>query len=111
MRHPRWHDDDITLFEYVKRNNRDTGEALVGVELSSAALKLGTPDPQEEKEGHADIDGGFEFTCVDATKATFIDVTLFDFARLQRLEVQVAAPRGQFKRDLKRPANRIALTK
>jgi threonine dehydratase len=29
--------DDITLFEYVKRNNRDTGEALVGVELGSAA--------------------------------------------------------------------------
>lgn len=29
--------DDITLFEYVKRNNRDTGEALVGIELSSAA--------------------------------------------------------------------------
>ncbi len=26
-------DDDITLFEYVKRNNRETGEALVGVEL------------------------------------------------------------------------------
>lgn len=29
--------DDITLFEYVKRNNRETGEALVGIELSSAA--------------------------------------------------------------------------
>lgn len=29
-------DDDITLFEYVKRNNRETGEALVGVELGSA---------------------------------------------------------------------------
>ncbi|ORB86910.1 threonine dehydratase [Mycobacterium kansasii] len=29
--------DDITLFEYVKRNNRETGEALVGVELGSAA--------------------------------------------------------------------------
>ena len=26
-------DDDITLFEYVKRSNRDTGPALVGVEL------------------------------------------------------------------------------
>ncbi|WP_092866737.1 threonine ammonia-lyase IlvA [Quadrisphaera sp. DSM 44207] len=26
-------EDDITLFEYVKRNNRDTGPALVGVEL------------------------------------------------------------------------------
>ena len=29
--------DDVTLFEYVKRNNRETGEALVGVELGSAA--------------------------------------------------------------------------
>jgi threonine dehydratase len=29
--------DDVTLFEYVKRNNRDTGEALVGIELGSAA--------------------------------------------------------------------------
>ncbi|MCE0540596.1 threonine ammonia-lyase IlvA [Kineosporia rhizophila] len=30
-------DDDITLFEYVKRNNRETGPALVGVELGSPA--------------------------------------------------------------------------
>ncbi|MFF2557165.1 threonine ammonia-lyase IlvA [Nocardia sp. NPDC058058] len=28
-------DDDITLFEYVKRNNRETGAALVGIELGS----------------------------------------------------------------------------
>ncbi|HWH28632.1 MAG TPA: threonine ammonia-lyase IlvA [Mycobacteriales bacterium] len=27
-------DDDITRFEYVKRNNRETGPALVGVELA-----------------------------------------------------------------------------
>lgn len=33
-------DDDITLFEYVKRNNRETGAALVGIEL-------GTPDGLE----------------------------------------------------------------
>jgi threonine dehydratase len=26
-------DDDITLFEYVKHNNRETGPALVGIEL------------------------------------------------------------------------------
>ncbi|HJQ02875.1 MAG TPA: threonine ammonia-lyase IlvA [Jatrophihabitans sp.] len=30
-------DDDITLFEYVKRNNRETGPALVGIELSQPA--------------------------------------------------------------------------
>ncbi len=30
-------DDDITRFEYVKRNNRESGPALVGVELARAA--------------------------------------------------------------------------
>ena len=30
-------DDDITYFEYVKRNNRETGPALVGVELGDPA--------------------------------------------------------------------------
>ena len=29
-------EDDITLFEYVKRNNRETGPALVGIEIGSA---------------------------------------------------------------------------
>ena len=79
------------------------------VDLASSALKLGQPDPSEE--GHADIDGTFEFDCADASKAAYIDVGLFDYKRLQRLEVQVAAPKGQFKRDLKRPATRIVLTK
>lgn len=30
-------DDDIALFEYLKKNNRETGAALVGLELSRAA--------------------------------------------------------------------------
>jgi threonine dehydratase len=30
-------DDDIALFEYVKKNNRETGPALVGVELAHKA--------------------------------------------------------------------------
>ncbi len=29
--------DDIVLFEYVKKNNRETGPALVGIELEEAA--------------------------------------------------------------------------
>ena len=30
-------DDDIVLFEYLKKNNRETGAALVGVELTRAS--------------------------------------------------------------------------
>ena len=87
------------------------GCKLATVELSSSALKLGQPDPADEKDGHADIDGSYEFNCTDATKAAYVDVGLFAFPRLQRLQVQVATPRGQFKRDLKRPTARIALGK
>ena len=37
-------DDDITLFEYVKRNNRETGAALVGVQLGEPAGLAGLMD-------------------------------------------------------------------
>jgi threonine dehydratase len=47
-------DDDITLFEYVKRNNRETGPALVGIELGRpedlqplmARMRQATPQVQ-----------------------------------------------------------------
>ena len=84
---------------------------LSHVDLSSAALKLGTHEHAQTDQDHADIDGSFGFNCVDAGKAAYIDVGLFDFARLQTLEVQVATLHGQFKRDLERPAVRIALGK
>ena len=85
--------------------------SLTNVELTSAALKLGTPDPAEKQDGHADLDGSFEFTCADATKAEFVDVGLFGFKHLQRLEVRVVTARDQFRRDLKRPAQRVLLKK
>ena len=34
-------DDDITLFEYVKRNNRELGPALIGIELVDRADLVG----------------------------------------------------------------------
>jgi hypothetical protein len=84
---------------------------LSKVELSSAALKLGKPEPAAQKEGHADLDASIEFTCADAAKAKFIDVDLFVFKRLHRVDAQVAAPGGQLKRTLKPSAKRLSLTK
>ena len=46
--------DDITLFEYVKRNNRETGEALVGVELGSAADFDGLMGRMRDSEMHVE---------------------------------------------------------
>ncbi|BBX36928.1 threonine dehydratase [Mycolicibacterium mageritense DSM 44476 = CIP 104973] len=47
--------DDITLFEYVKRNNRETGEALCGVELSSAADLEGLLARMENSDIHVEL--------------------------------------------------------
>jgi threonine dehydratase len=46
--------DDITLFEYVKRNNRETGEALVGIELSSAADLEGLLERMKASDIHVE---------------------------------------------------------
>lgn len=47
--------DDVTLFEYVKRNNRETGEALVGIEMGSAADLDGLLARMRESECHVQL--------------------------------------------------------
>ena len=86
--------------------------SLNSVELNSAALKLGKAAPASGAGEHADLDAGFEFTCKDSSRLGFIDTELFSaFANMQRIDVQVATPKGQFKRTLNRPARRVALAR
>ncbi len=47
--------DDITLFEYVKRNNRETGEALVGIELTSANDLDGLVQRMTDSDAHVEL--------------------------------------------------------
>ena len=82
------------------------------MELNSAALGLGQSDPGEARAEHADLDGTFVFRCTDTARLTEVDVGLFKaFPGMQRLQVEVAAARGQFKRDLTRPAQRVSLVR
>ncbi len=83
------------------------GCSLDKVTLSSAALGLGAEKTSDAD--HADVDGSFEFKCADATKAAYLDVDLYGQREMQRIEIQVAGPAGQFKRQLARPAKRIQL--
>jgi hypothetical protein len=82
------------------------------VELSSAALALGHPDPSEALAEHADLDGNYVFQCANTARLTEVDVALFGaFARLNNIKVEVATARGQFKRELTRPAQRVSLVR
>jgi hypothetical protein len=84
------------------------GCKMARVELTSAALKLG-PAGAAAKDGHAELEGVWEFDCSDATLARHVDVGLFAFNQLKRVQVQLALPKTQLKRELKRPNPRIVL--
>jgi hypothetical protein len=81
---------------------------MTGVELSSAALKLGNA-AAAPRDGHAELDAEWQFDCADASRAAFVDVGLFAFNPLKRVQVQLALPKTQLKRELKRPNQRIVL--
>jgi Protein of unknown function (DUF2796) len=81
---------------------------MTSVELSSTALKLGKPEATP-KDGHAELDAEWQFDCADAGRAAFVDVGLFAFNQLKRVQVQLALPKAQVKRELKRPNTRLVL--
>lgn len=64
------------------------------------------------KGEHADVDASYEFSCARPAELRSLDVGLFDaYKRTQRIDVQVAGPKGQTQVTLKRPARRIALVR
>jgi hypothetical protein len=87
------------------------GCTLGKVELVSSALGLG-PVAAGGKEGHADLDGQFDFRCTAGARAGFVEVGLFDaFPALKRIELQLVTPKGQMKVTLRRPQSRVALVR
>ena len=95
-----------TLFAIDPAGNCKLGP----VELRAPVLGLGKADAAAPAAGaHADIDATFAFNCATASAVKFIDVALFTaFKGPRQIEVQIAAPQGQFKRTLKRPNARLA---
>lgn len=64
------------------------------------------------KDEHADLDASYEFTCAKPGELRTLDVGLFDaYKRTQRIDVQVAGPKGQVKVTLRRPERRVQLVR
>jgi hypothetical protein len=85
------------------------GCRLTDVALTAPVLGLGGSGGSGTTGDHAELEADYRFDCADAARAAWIDVGLFDFVRLQRLQVQLVTAGGQHKRDLKRAAPRLAL--
>lgn len=88
------------------------GAALFGIDPSAGCTLAAAEADTRLDGGHADIDARWEFGCQDAARAGFVEVHLFSaFARLQRLDVQTATPRGQMKATLRRGSTRLPLAR
>ena len=69
-------------------------------------------DAKAAKEGHADLDAIYTYTCAQPAQLKNLDLGLFEtFRRLQRIDVQVAGTQGQSKLTLTRPARNIRLAR
>ena len=63
-------------------------------------------------EEHADLDASFEYSCTHPDKLTVLNVGLFQaYPKLKKLDVDVAAGKGQFKRNLASPQRTISLVR
>lgn len=79
------------------------------VNVESMVLQSSKPAASKEAE-HADLEASFDFFCEYPDKLTFIELGFFDeFKRIQKIEVQVAGPKGQSKQTLKRPSKTLKL--
>lgn len=89
------------------------GCKLAKVELVSAALGLGAAaSGKAAHEGHAELEGSFEFSCTAGSRASFLEVRLFEaFEGFKRIDLQVATPRGQMQATLRRPQVRVSLAR
>lgn len=79
-----------------------------GVTVTAPVLESGAKTGGE----HADLEVEASFDCTNPQALRTLDVALFEaYPRLQRIDVQVAGPKGQQKRVLRRPARSVALAR
>ena len=90
-------------------------DAAAQCTLSKAEVHAPVLEPglkPAEKGEHADLEASYEFSCARPGELRSLDVGLFDaYKRIQRIDVQVAGPKGQSKLTLKRPVRSVKLVR
>jgi hypothetical protein len=86
-------------------------ETVVEAAVLEAPAAGSAPTGAAEAE-HADVEVRVTFRCAAPEQLTAIEVDLFEaFARMKRIDVQVATARGQSKQTLRSPAKRVTLAR
>lgn len=128
--------DNLLGFERAPRTDAErkaSAEVLARLRSTDKSASLFTPDAAAQctlgkaevqapvlepgakpaaQDGHADLDATYEFSCAQAGELRNLDVGLFEaYKRIQRIDVQVAGAKGQWKVTLRRPARQVRLVR
>ncbi len=128
--------DNLLGFERAPRNDAErkaAAELLARLRSQDRGMALFTPDAAAQcaldkaevlapvlepgakaaaQDGHADLDASYEFSCAQGGELRSLDVALFEvYKRIQRIDVQVAGAKGQWKVTLRRPARQVKLAR
>lgn len=88
------------------RTTLAAGCVVLGDRVDAPVLKVGAKADGD----HADLVASWDFECLQPDKLAWLEFGLFDrFARLARLEVQLATPQGQRQVTLNKPSRRVEL--
>lgn len=86
--------------------------AAANSSTKSGAAPATPPTAQKGGAEHADLEASYTFQCAQPAQLRSLDLGLFDaYRRIQRIHVQVAAPQGQSKVTLRRPARSVPLVR
>jgi hypothetical protein len=86
--------------------------AAAGCTLQRAAADSAALAPGAKASEHADVDAVYEFRCERPAELKSLDHGLFEaFARIKRIEVQVATAGAQSRQVLARPQARLKLAR
>lgn len=125
--------DNLVGFERAPRTDAERKSAAAALARMRAGADLFKPNPEAQcaakdtkveaamlepgatgapAGGHADLDATYVFECVQPAQLATLDIGIFDaFKRANRIDVQVAGPKGQSKVVLRAPARRVQLVK
>lgn len=79
-------------------------------QLESGLVPTSATDSAPAKSEHLDVDVGYRFRCTAPAELTTLSHQLFAlFPRIQRIDAQVATPKGQSRQVLQRPAATLRL--
>jgi hypothetical protein len=103
----------------LRSPDKDTARSVTGTAgqcaLSKAEVRAPALEPGGKpaaKDERADLDARYESSCAQPGEPRRLDVGLFEACkRIQRIDLQVAGPKGQAKATLKRPTRSVKLVR